>query len=79
MQMLAIYIIFFGILTINFGRLDLHMDAKIHKKFISEFHAAVSPKLDIENAPTFGVRLSHEFAFFLHKFHECVTLKSTFD
>ena len=61
MQMLAI---FFGILTINFGLLDLHMDAKIHKKFISEFHAAVSPKLDLENASNFGVRLSHEFAFF---------------
>ena len=50
---------------------------------MSEFHAAVSPKLGLENAPKFGGSLSHEFVFFgnffLHKFHKYVTLKSIFD
>ena len=34
---------------------------KFTKKLMSEFHAAVLPKLGLENTPKFGGRLSHEF------------------
>ena len=71
MQILAILAIFristiylTNLPLINFGLLNLHMDAKIHKKFMSEFHPVVFPKLGLENIPKFGGCLSHEFAFF---------------
>ena len=51
---------------IDFGRLNLPIEEKkIYKKFISEFPAAVSPKLRLGIVLNFGGPVSHEFAIFV--------------
>ena len=58
---------------IDFGRLNLPIEEKnLQKKFISEFPAAVAPKLRLGIVLNFGGPVSHEFAIFAKFF--CIDL-----
>ena len=57
---------------IDFGRLNLPIEEKNYKKFISEFPAAVAPKLRLGIVLNFGGPVSHEFAIFVKIF--CIDL-----
>ena len=86
MQILAILAIFristiylTNLPLINFGRLNLHMDAKIHVRIPSSCIFKIRPRKCTKIWRLPESRICIFWQIFLHKFHKCVTFESIFD